>query len=73
MDRYRRFKFVKPFSCRLGVLKADDTITIMGNHVFYNDGMIEPQYYGLLLDLIDKEIKEGFNYLIEIPIPYNKV
>lgn len=70
---YKRFKFVKEFKQPEGVLKVNDEVTVMEDKVFYNGGMVQPNYRGLLLDLIEYESNEGWNYLREIPIPYNKV
>lgn len=70
---YKRFKFVKEFKQPEGVLKVNDEVTVMEDKVFYNGGMVQPNYRDLLLDLIEYESNEGWNYLREIPIPYNKV
>lgn len=73
MDIYRRFRFVKPFECQYGKLKPGDEITVMNDRLFFNGGMVELQYYNLFMELIYNEIKNGFNYLKEVPILYNKV
>lgn len=73
MKDYRRFKFVKELTVKEGTFPVNATITIMGNRIFYNDGPIQPQFYDLFYDLIEYELNEGFNYLREIPIPYNKI
>lgn len=72
MNSYRRFRFVKPFECQYGKLKAGDEITIMNERLFFNGGIIELQFYNFFMKLIYDEIKNGFNYLKEVPIPYNK-
>lgn len=69
---HKRFKFVKPFTCAFGTLPIDSEITILKQAIYFNGGMIQPQYYELFRDLINKEVKEP-NYLREVPIPYNKV
>lgn len=69
----RRFRFVKEFVDKEGKFPVGAEITIHGNNIYYNGGMVSPAYYDLLFDLVEYEIKEGFNYLKEVPIPYNKV
>lgn len=69
---YKRFRFVKGFKQPEGTFKAGDEITIMEDRVWYNGGMVEPAYANLLMDLVEYESNEGWNYLREIPIPFNK-
>ena len=70
---YRRFKVVKEFSDKDGVIPVGSEITILNDHIQFDGGMVSPAYYGLLYDLVEYEINEGFNYLREVPIPYNKI
>lgn len=70
---YRRFKVVKEFSDKDGVIPVGSEITILNDRIYFNGGMISPAYYGLLYDLVEYEINEGFNYLREVAIPYNKI
>lgn len=69
---YKRFRLVKPLKVKEGTLLTGAEITIMNDKIFYNGGVVEPAYYNLLADLVEYEMNEGFNYLREIPIPYNK-
>lgn len=69
---YKRFKFVKELKQPEGTFKVGDEITIMENRVYYNGGMVQPRFVNLLMDLVEYESNEGWNYLKEIPIPYNK-
>ena len=50
---YRRFKVVKEFSDKDGVIPVGSEITILDDHIYFNGGMIPPAYYGLLYDLIE--------------------
>ena len=70
---YKRYKFVKELTVEEGTFPIGAEITIMGNRIYYNGGQIQPQFYDLFYDLIEYETNEGFNYLREIPIPYNKI
>lgn len=70
---YKRFKFVKELKQPEGTFKAGDEVTIMEGRVWYNNGMVQPTYRDLLMDLVEYESINGWNYLREIPIPYNKV
>lgn len=70
---YKRFKFVKEMTRPEGTFKAGDEITIMEGRVWYNNGLVQPSYAELMMDLVEYESNEGWNYLLEIPIPYNKV
>ena len=69
---YKRFKFVKELKQPEGTFLVGDEITIMEGRVWYNNGMVQPIYVDLLMDLVEYESNEGWNYLREIPIPYNK-
>lgn len=70
---YKRFKFVKELKQPEGTFKAGDEVTIMEGRVWYNNGMVQPTYRDLLMDLVEYESINGWKYLREIPIPYNKV
>lgn len=70
---YKKYKFVKPLKVKEGEFPIGATITYMNGRIFYNDGLIQPAFYDLFADLIEYETNEGFNYLREIPIPYNKL
>lgn len=70
---YKRFKFVKELKQPEGTFKEGDEVTIMEGRVWYNNGMVQPTYRDLLMDLVEYESINGWNYLREIPIPYNKV
>ena len=69
---YKRFRFVKELKLPEGTFKVGDEITIMGGRVWFNNGMVQPVYRDLLMDLVEYESNEGWNYLREVPIPYNK-
>ena len=69
---YKRFRFVKELKQPEGTFKVGDEITIMEGRLWFNNGMVQPVYRDLLMDLVEYESNEGWNYLREIPIPYNK-
>lgn len=69
---YKRFKFVKDFQQPEGTFPKGGEVTIMENRVWYNNGMIQNAYAELLMDLVEYESINGWNYLREVPIPYNK-
>ena len=69
---YKRFRFVKELKQPEGTFKVGDEITIMEGRVWFNNGMVQPVYRDLLMDLVEYESNEGRNYLSEIPIQYNK-
>ena len=73
MNNYRRFKFVKPLKVKEGEFPIGAEITVLGNRLYYNGGMLHTQYYSLILDLLEYEAIKGPQYLREIPIPYNKL
>lgn len=71
---YRKFKLKKVLKTPYGELQPNTTLTIMGNTIFVNDGIIEPQYYGYFHMFLDHEMNNPKSiYLVEIPIPNNKV
>lgn len=61
---YKRFKFVKPFDCRLGHIDAGRELTVYDGQILFDGGLIEPQYYEFFKELIKKEM-ETPNYLRE--------
>lgn len=69
----KRYKIVKELKVKEGTLHAGSEITLVGNRLFYNGGMVEPVFYNLLMDLIEYENVKGHKYLKEIPIPFNKI
>ena len=69
---YKRFRFVKELKLPEGAFKVGDEVTIMEGRVWFNNGMVQPVYRDLLMDLVEYESNEGWNYLREVPIPYNK-
>lgn len=72
MNTYRRFRLIQDYTCPEGTLNTGSEIDIMGDRILYNGGMIEPQYYAILANLINDNTLSS-KYLREIPIPYNKI
>lgn len=56
-----------------GTFKVGDEITIMEGRVWFNNGMVQPVYRDLLMDLVEYESNEGWNCLREVPIPYSEL
>lgn len=73
MKNYKRYKFVKTLKLEDGEIPAGSEITILNDVVYFNGGMVQPYFRNLFLDLLEFEMVKGFNYLREIPIPYNKL
>jgi hypothetical protein len=69
---YRRYRLIRDYSCEFGTLPAGSDIDVMGDRITFNGGMIEPQYYQVLSNLISNETLHK-TYLREVPIPYNKI
>lgn len=71
---YRRFVVVKD----VGIegfdqqIKKDSELTIMNGTIYFNGGMVDNMFYDIFRDLIEQELHDGFNFLKEVPIPYNK-
>jgi hypothetical protein len=72
MNYYKRYRLTKDYTCPDGTLLAGSDIDVFGDKIMFNGGMIQPQYYQTLKELItvDELRKE---YIREVPIPYNKV
>lgn len=69
---YRRFKLIQDYVCTDGTLVAGSDIDVLGDRIMFNGGMIQPQYYGVLMELItNPELSK--KYVREVPIPYNKL
>ena len=72
---YKRFIVIKD----VGVegfdqpIKKGSELTIMNDTIYFNGGMVDNMFYDIFRDLIDQELRDGFRFLKEIPIPYNKV
>jgi hypothetical protein len=64
----KHFKLVKNFNCEFGVLPAGSDILVLRGTIFVNDYQIQPVFYPLFHDLINKEMVQP-NYLKEIPLP----
>lgn len=72
MDTYRRFRLIQDYTCECGTLMTGSDIDVLGDRIMFNGGMIEPQYYGILRNLItDPELSK--KYVREVPVPYNKI
>lgn len=72
MNSYKRFRLIRDYECSDGTLLAGSDIDLLGDRILYNGGMIQPQYYSILMHIItDTELSK--KYLREIPIPYNKL
>lgn len=69
---YRRFRLIQEYTCPDGTLPAGSEIDILGDRMFFNGGMVQPQYYDVLAELISDD-KLNKQYLREVPIPYNKI
>lgn len=72
---YKKFIVVKDIGIKgfNNTIKKGSEITVMNDTIYFNDGMVDTMFYDIFRDLIEMELKEGFNYLKEVPILYNKV
>ena len=72
---YKRFIVIKD----VGVegfdqpIKKGSELTIMNDTIYFNGGMVDNMFYDIFRDLIDQELRDGFHFLNEKTIPYNKV
>ena len=73
MENYKRYKFVKELKVKEGTFAVGSEITVLNDRIYFNGGQIQPAFYDLFYDLIEYETIKGFNYLREVPIPYNKL
>jgi hypothetical protein len=72
MNGYHRFRLIQDYTCECGTLMVGSDIDVLGDRIMFNGGMIEPQYYGILRNLItDPELSK--KYVREVPVPYNKI
>lgn len=74
METYERYMFIKEYKDELeeGTIPQGAEITIMGNKVFFNGGLVEPAYRDLLLHIVYDD-KLRMTYLRKMVIPYNKI
>lgn len=70
--QYRRFILKRDYTCEFGTLPAGSQIDLYGDRILFNGGMIEPQYYAVLKNLIDTPDLYD-KYLREVVIPFNKI
>ena len=69
---YRRFKLIQDYTCSDGTLVAGSDIDVFGDRIMFNGGMIQPQYYNVLKELITNPDLSK-KYVREVPVPYNKI
>lgn len=67
---HKKYRFIKDLVKPDVVYKKEDTLTVINNNLFYNDMMISPAFYEELMNLIDFETNNGWNYLREVKIEY---
>ena len=70
---YKRFRFVKEMKQPEGTFKAGDEVTIMEGRVWFNNGMVQKVYADLLMDLVEYESNEGWDYLREVVPTFNEI
>ena len=66
---YRKFRFKKVFECEEGTIHEGSEIVLMRDTMYFDGGMVNPAYYGVLMGIINnpKLFKE---YLVEmVPNP----
>lgn len=72
-DYHIKYRFIKPVECSEGTFKPGDEITFVGNRCYFNDGMVMPAFYNMMVELVRRcEEDPDFNCLRRVPIPYNK-
>ena len=64
---YRRFKFVKAYKTKDGVLPVGGQIDVINDAIYYNGGMIEPSFYDDFKELVMRELEKPF-YLRAVPV-----
>ena len=50
---YRKFRFKKEFSCPDGTIHEGSEITIIGDRLYFDGGLVNPAYYSILIDIIN--------------------
>ena len=71
---YKRFIVIKDVGVE-GLeqpIKKGSELTIMNDTIYFIGGMVDSMFYDIFRDLIDQELRDGFYFLKEVPIPYNK-
>ena len=71
---YKRFIVIKDVGVE-GIeqpIKKGSELTIMNDTIYFNGGMVDSMFYDIFRDLIDQELRDGFYFLKEVPIPYNQ-
>lgn len=74
MENYERYMFIRDFE-REGEehpIPHGAEITIMGNKVYFNGGIVGPGYREILLDIVNNDTLR-MKYLRKMVIPYNKI
>jgi hypothetical protein len=69
---YRRYILKKDYTCEFGTLPVNSQIDTYGDRIMFNGGMIEPQYYTVLENLIVSDDLRN-KYLREVVVPINKI
>lgn len=74
MQNYERYMFIKEYNDpnEEGSIPYGAEITIMGNTVYFNGGLVGPAYKEVLMGIVSNE-KLRNEYLRKMVIPYNKI
>ena len=65
---YRKFRFIRPFSCEYGEIKEGSELVLIGERMFFDGGMVNPIYYDVMMQIINDDRLRN-TYLREIYIP----
>jgi hypothetical protein len=72
---YKRFKVIKDVGTQ-GLdqqIKKGTEITVIDDKIYCNGGMVDSMFYDIFFDLVKQELSNGYHFLKEETIPYNKV
>jgi hypothetical protein len=62
---YRKFRFKKKFECEEGEIHEGSEIVLMDNGIYFDGGLLNPAYYGIMMELINNP-KIHKEYLVEM-------
>lgn len=64
---YKKYRFKKEFNCTEGTIHEGSEIVLIGDRMYFDGGMVNPAYYGIIMDIINTPRIRN-EYLVEMRV-----